>query len=40
MKLLEEKGDTLLLINDDGQVELVKSDPCTLLSVSTLKGRE
>jgi hypothetical protein len=39
MKLLEERGNTLLLINDDGQVELVKSDPCTLLRCKYFQGK-
>jgi hypothetical protein len=39
MKLLEERGNTLLLINDDGQVELVKSDPCTLLRCKYFEGK-
>jgi hypothetical protein len=39
MKLLEERGNTLLLINDDGQVELVKSDPCTLLRYKYFEGK-
>jgi len=39
MKLLEERGNTLLLINDDGQVELVKSDPCTLLKCKYFEGK-
>jgi len=39
MKLLEERGNTLLLINDYGQVELVKSDPCTLLRCKYFEGK-
>jgi len=39
MKLLEERGNTLLLINDEGQVELVKSDPCTLLRCKYFQGK-
>jgi hypothetical protein len=39
MKLLEERGNTLLLINDDGQVELVNSDPCTLLRYKYFGGK-
>jgi hypothetical protein len=39
MKLLEERGNTLLLINDDGQVELAKSDPCTLLRCKFFEGK-
>jgi len=39
MKLLEERDNTLLLINDDGQVELVKSDPCTLLRCKYFQGK-